>query len=83
MKSYLKNLIGGNIQEHLKMPNCKVEFRYICKRYVQPSCPFFKSLGGMTITTCDYGLPNRKCRSEKAKREALEKYLEEINEKNS
>ena len=78
MKNYLKNLTGGNIQEHLKMSNCKLETRYICVTYAQMSCPFFKSLGGMTTTFCEYGMPDRKCRSKKANKEALTNYLKEF-----
>jgi hypothetical protein len=63
--------------------NCKLETRYICKNYAQMSCPFFKSLGGMTTTTCDNGLPDRVCQSKEARKEALISYLEKLNEQNT
>lgn len=65
------------------MSNCQIEIRYICKKYAQMSCPFFKSLGGVTTTSCEYGMPDRKCRNREAKKEALINYLEIINEQDS
>ena len=59
------------------MINCQVETRYVCKKYAQISCPFFKSVGGMTPKTCEHGWPDRKCSSKKAQKEALQIYLKE------
>jgi hypothetical protein len=64
------------------MSNCQLEVRYICKKYVQLDCPFFKSREGMTTTSCHYGFPDRKCQSKKAKKEALIAYLKKINDIN-
>ena len=66
--------------ENLKMINCKVEIRYICKRYAQRDCPFFKSLGGKTISSCQYGFPDRNCLNTEAKKEALKNYLKTLQE---
>jgi hypothetical protein len=48
---------------------CKANVRFICSVYNQRSCVYFKPENNFNY--CKYGLPDRKCRNEKAIKQGL------------
>jgi len=45
---------------------CKPEIRFICNTHYQSNCIYFEPDNNIPSLTCKFGLPDRKCRNEKA-----------------
>ena len=53
------------------MNYCKIEIRFVCNTHSQSNCNFFEKDISIPSLTCKFGLPDRKCRNDKANQKAL------------
>ena len=54
---------------------CKANIRFICTTHDQRICVYFNQDNNIPTSTCKFGMPDRKCRNDKAIRQGLEFYI--------